>query len=135
MVKGEKASLFFSYIVRLSTHTHPCTQPSLKNLTQAVGADLASKANATKAFLQAVDKQDAKQLAAGGVQSVAVTKRAAALLAATYKLGSRTFGYDVKNTSQRVALEDYTTGRLRFETELRAGERGRGGGGGANGPF
>ena len=72
-------------------------------MTQAVGADLASKVNATKEFLQAVDEQDAKQLAAGGVQNVAVTKRAAALLTATYKLGWRAFGYAM--TSKTRASE------------------------------
>ena len=92
-----------------------------------------SKANATKAFLEAADKADAPRLAAGGAQSVAAT--AGAVLAAAYAVGARTFGYDLKLGDQRVALEEYTAGRLDFESSLRAGEQGvRKGGRGRRAP-
>lgn len=88
-----------------------------------------SKVNATKATLATVNASDAKQQLAGAVQSAAKSAVAAAALAASYKAGNRTFGYDLKNETQRVALETYTVSRLAFENELRAGEGGNGRGG------
>lgn len=104
-------------------------------MTRAVAFDAVSKANATKAFLEAADKADAPRLAAGGAQSVAATATAGAVLAAAYAVGARTFGYDLKLGDQRVALEEYTAGRLDFESSLRAGEQGvRKGGRGRRAP-
>jgi hypothetical protein len=69
-----------------------------------------------------VDPLDVKELVAGGVQAAGQSLKAAWTRAEAYKTANRTFGYDLKNGTQLLALQQYTAARLQFEARLREGE-------------
>ena len=95
---------------------------ALANITKLAKATAVSKANQSAHSLYALDPLDIKAQLLWGAQTVAWSGVAGARLTEAYKYGDRTLGYDLKNSSQRIAFEQYTTGRLAFENKLRGGE-------------